>query len=346
VTGVIVAAAVALTVSLVGTPVAARLLRRLGIGQPIHDAVSQHAAKAGTPTMGGVIISVGLIAGYLSARLVRGAPASSSGALVVGTVVGAGIVGLVDDWLKVRRGRNLGLREAQKTIMLLALIVGFCLLYLAQPRTCTHLSVARCTSLHGDLGPLGWSALAAGLFWLTTNAVNFTDGIEGLLVGSSTITFAALTAIAFWQFRHPAIYPVNAPLDLTIVAASLSAASVGLLWTNISPRTIFIGDTGSLAVGAGIAALALSLNVVALVPILGVLYVVEGASSALQRYTYKLYFKRRGGQRRLFRMAPIHHHFELRGWSEPTIVIRFWLISAIGAAISLAIFYEDYLHLR
>jgi phospho-N-acetylmuramoyl-pentapeptide-transferase len=130
------------------------------------------------------------------------------------------------------------------------------------------------------------------------------------------------------------------------VAAALSAASAWFLWTNIGRATIFMGDTGSLAIGAGIAALALSLNIVGLVPILGILYVIEGASSALQRYTYKLYFKRRGGQRRLFRMAPIHHHFELSGWSEPTIVIRFWIISAVGATACLALFYEDYLHLR
>ncbi|HEY5411230.1 MAG TPA: hypothetical protein VIJ94_10945, partial [Caulobacteraceae bacterium] len=123
------------------------------------------------------------------------------------------------------------------------------------------------------------------------------------------------------------------------VAASMAAACVGFLWWTARPATIFMGDTGSLAIGMGIAALALCLNVALLVPLFGLLYVAEGASSSLQRYTYKLYFKNRAGTRRLFRMAPLHHHFELGGWSEHTIIVRFWLLSAGSAVLGLAAFY-------
>jgi phospho-N-acetylmuramoyl-pentapeptide-transferase len=181
--------------------------------------------------------------------------------------------------------------------------------------------------------------MAVGLFWATTNAVNFTDGIEGLLAGSAVSTFGVLAAIAFWQFRHVAAFRVADPLDLAVVAAGLAGACAGFLWWNVQPRCIFMGDTGSLAIGAALTGLALSMNIAALVPVLGGLYVIEGASSALQRYTYKLYFKPRRTQRRLLRMAPLHHHFELAGWAESNIVVRFWILSGLAAAAAAVIFY-------
>lgn len=339
-TGVLWAGAAALIVALFGTPWLVRLLTRLRIGQPIHDAVTQHAAKAGTPTMGGVIIPIGLVAGYLAAHVATGRSPSTDGLVLCAVVAGAGLIGVTDDWLKVRRGRNLGLREAQKTIMQAGLIVGFCLAYLNRPHPCTHLSVVHCASAHWDPGPWGWSIFAAVVLWATANAVNFTDGIEGLLSGSAAVTFLALAIIGFWQFRHPSDFDIPNSLDLTVVAASLAGACTGFLWTNIRPATIFMGDSGSLAIGTGIAALALSQHIALLIPIIGALYVIEGASSSLQRYTYKWYFKSRGGGRRLFRMAPLHHHYELVGWPESTIVVRFWIINATAAATAIVIFYS------
>ncbi|HET6793897.1 MAG TPA: phospho-N-acetylmuramoyl-pentapeptide-transferase [Acidimicrobiales bacterium] len=334
-----VGAAVAFAVGLVVTPLLARALRARGLGQPIHDAVSQHAAKAGTPTMGGFVITLALLVAYGAARAVLGGGPTATAGRVVGVVAATSVVGGVDDWLKVRRGRNLGLREVQKSVMLLMVIAAFCALYLTHPGACTRLSVTSCTSLPWDLHPVGWSLMAGGLFWATANAVNFTDGVEGLLSGSAVSTFAALAAIAFWQYRHLSSYRVADPLDLAVVAAALAGGCAGFLWWNAQPRAIFMGDTGSLAIGAGLAGLALSMNIAALVPVIGALYVIEGTSSALQRYTYKLYFKPRRASRRLFRMAPLHHHFELAGWAESTVVVRFWVLSGLAAALGVVIFY-------
>jgi phospho-N-acetylmuramoyl-pentapeptide-transferase len=339
VTGLLVGATVAFVVALAGTPLLTRVLRARGVGQPIHEAVAQHSAKAGTPTMGGLIIPLGLVAGIVVAWVATGSRPGETELAVVGTVVGGTVVGVTDDWLKVRRDRNLGLREAQKTSMQLLVIIGFCTAYLLGHHPCTHLSVTHCSTIPWDAGPAVWAVFAGGLIWATSTGVNFTDGLEGLLSGSAAVTLAALAVVGFWEYRHPAEYHLDGALNLAIVAASLAAACVGFLWWTARPTTIFMGDTGSLAIGMGIAALALSLNVALLVPLFGLLYVAEGASSSLQRYTYKLYFKNRPGTRRLFRMAPLHHHFELGGWSENTIIVRFWLISAGSAVLGLAAFY-------
>lgn len=337
--GILIGGAVAFASAFVGTPLLIRWLKAAGVGQPIHESVTQHSAKAGTPTMGGLVIPMGLVVGYLLACLVSGTAVGERGLTVVATVVGGCIVGVVDDWLKVHRGRNLGLREAQKSAMQALVIIGFCVFYLRGPSPCTHLSVAACSTISWNPGPIGWSIFAVVLLWATCNGVNFTDGVEGLLSGSAAISFFVLAVVGFYEYRHPREYHVHGALGLAMVAAALAAACVGFLWYNIRPMTIFMGDSGSLAIGMGIAALALSLKVALLVPVFGVLYVMEGGSSALQRYTYKLYFKRRGGSRRLFRMAPLHHHFELAGWSESSIVVRFWMVSALGAAAALGIFY-------
>jgi phospho-N-acetylmuramoyl-pentapeptide-transferase len=177
------------------------------------------------------------------------------------------------------------------------------------------------------------------------NAVNFGDGIEGLLAGSGAVTFTAVALVAFWQFRHPDLYGVGSALDLTLIAACMAAACVGFLWWNGSPMTVFMGDTGSMAMGASLASLALTMNIPLLVALLGAVYAAQGVSVALQISTWKWYFKRRGGHRRLFKMAPIHHHFELVGWSEPTIVVRFWILNGVAAAGALAVFYGDALGL-
>jgi len=337
--GILIGAGVAFVFAMAATPYLIRVLKARGIGQPIHDALAHHAAKSGTPTMGGMVIPAGLVTAYLATELAGKIRLSERGLTIVGVVVGGGLVGALDDWLKVRRGRNLGLREAQKTSMQLVVIVGFCVAYLLGPRPCTGLSVTSCHSIAWDPGPVGWAIFALALLWATSNGVNFTDGMEGLLSGSATASFTVLAIIGFWEFRHPTQYGLADPLELSVIAAALAASCAGFLWWNVRPMTIFMGDTGSLAIGMGIAGLALALNVALLVPVFGALYVIEGGSSALQRYTYKLYFKPRGGQRRLFRMAPLHFHFELGGWPESTVIVRFWLVSGLAAAGALAIFY-------
>lgn len=337
--GIVLGGAVAILVSLLGTPLLVRFLKFRGVGQPIHDAVTQHAAKAGTPTMGGAIIAIAAVAGYGAARLVLGSPPTSDGLRIVLATVAAAVIGGIDDWLKVKSRRNAGgLTRRAKSTLQLPVIVAFCATYLASG-SCTTISLTRCAT-GIDLGPIVWMVFAVGFFWATTNAVNFADGLEGLLAGSGAVTFVALLLVAFWQFRHPDPYAVTNALDFAVIATCLAAACIGFLWWNVNPMTIFMGDVGSLAIGTGIAALALSMNISLLVVVLGALYVMEGASVGLQIYTWKWYFKRRGAQRRLFRMAPIHHHFELR-WTEGTVLVRFWILNAVAAALALGIFYLD-----
>ena len=338
-TNILIGAAVALVTAFGATPALTRFLKAHNVGQPIHEAVVQHAQKSGTPTMGGLIIPFGLAVGYSVSWLATGQRPSELGLTVLATCLGGGLVGMVDDWLKVRRGRNLGLRELQKSVMEGLVIVGFCVGYLVGRRPCTHLSVTHCTSIPYDPGPVGWAVFAALVIWAGSNGVNFTDGLEGQLAGAGAGTFSALALIGYWEYRHPGEYHLAGAGDLALVAACVAAACVGFLWWNARPTTIFMGDSGSLALGMGMAALALALNVALLLPLLGLLYVLEGASSYLQRYTYKYYFKRRPGNRRLFRMAPLHHHFEQVGWSEHTITVRFWMINAGSAVLALAAFY-------
>jgi phospho-N-acetylmuramoyl-pentapeptide-transferase len=342
--GVVLGAAVAVTSALFGTPLLIRWLQANGIGQPIHEAVTQHEAKSGTPTMGGAILTVAAIVGYGAARLLLGASPTADGMRVLAATAAAAVVGGIDDWRKVRSRRNAGgLSRRAKSLLQAPVILGFCVAYVLSG-SCTAISVTRCAS-GLEVGPVVWVFLAAVFVWATSNAVNFADGLEGLLAGSGAVTFAAIVVIALWQFRHPSDYEVANALDLAIIASCLGAACIGFLWWNGSPMTVFMGDVGSLAIGTAVATLAVSMGISLLIVVLGALYVIEGVSVGLQIFTWKAYFKPRGGTRRLFKMAPIHHHFEVSGWSEPTVLVRFWILNAVAAGLALAIFYYDALSL-
>ena len=339
--GVLVGGLVGLLCALVLTPLVIRFCRARGIGQPIQDEVTHHAAKSGTPTMGGIVITMGLVLAYAAARASIWEPPSSDGLRVVVAIAFAAGIGFLDDWLKVRRRRNAGgLKPKQKSILQAIVIGGFCAWYLAD-NGCTSVGLTGCSRLAIDVAPALWFAFAFVFFWATCNSVNFADGIEGLLAGQATVTFAALAAIAFWQFRHEQLYGQQNGLDLAIIATCLAAACCGFLWWNANPMTVFMGDVGSLAIGAGVAGLALTTGTPLLVGILGALYAVQGISVGLQIYTWKWYFRPRGGQRRLFRMAPIHHHFEVVGWAESTIVVRFWILNGLAAGLAIMVFYAD-----
>lgn len=332
---------IAFGTGLVGMPFLIRLLTSKGVGQPIHEDVTQHAHKAGTPVMGGLMVATGLALGFVAATLVTGAKVSRSAVLVVLVILAGAGVGAVDDFLKVRRGRNtLGLREKQKTALLVVVGLGFGIAGLARAHVCTRPSYARCSEL--PKLPAGlWLVFVLGVFWLTANSVNFTDGMDGLLAGCAIPPFAALSLIGFWEFRHPGIYATAGSLNIAVVAATMAAGCAGLLWWNAAPAQIFMGETGSLAIGTGMAAVALALHVELLIPILGAVFLAEGASSFLQRYWFKLTKKATGTGRRLFKMAPMHFHFEINGWPETTVVIRFWILSAVASAVALGIFYAD-----
>ncbi len=334
----LLAAAVAFAFALIGTPVLIRSLLAHGIGQPIReDGPHGHITKTGTPTMGGVMIVGGGVIGYLAAHLQNGAIFTWAGMLTIAVVAGAGFVGLLDDWIKVKHSRNLGLNKRTKFAGLITVAVLFAWLCIRLADVSTELSFTRVATTGFDFGPVLWSLWAVLLILGTTNAVNLTDGLDGLAAGSSTLSFSAFVVIAFWAFRHQEIYRYPQSLDLALVAAAMMGACAGFLWWNAAPARIFMGDTGSLAIGAGLAALALTTNTHLLLPVLGGLYVAETLSVIVQVASFRLL------RRRVFRMAPIHHHFELAGWPETTVIVRFWIVAGMCVALAIGMYYADYL---
>jgi phospho-N-acetylmuramoyl-pentapeptide-transferase len=341
--GLLISASVAFLLAVFGTPFLIRVLHARGIGQLIRDDgpfAHPHADKAGTPTMGGIVIVGGALVGYLVAHLRSEQVKFARTAVALVTLVAVlALVGFLDDYLAIRRQRNLGLRKRGKTAGELVAASGFALLALQWVNVSTHLSFTR--SLDLDLGSTIWFVMAVLVVYGTSNAVNLTDGMDGLAAGSATFIFAAFTVICFWQFRHPFVYgvPPAAAVDLAIVSAALAGACGGFLWWNAAPARIFMGDTGSLAVGGAMAGLALLSNVVLLLPILGGLYVLETLSVIAQVISF------RGFGRRVLRMAPLHHHFEVGGWPEFTVIVRFWMIAGLCVALGLGFFYADFIRL-
>jgi phospho-N-acetylmuramoyl-pentapeptide-transferase len=339
--GVLVAGCLAFVVSLVGTAWLIELLRARGIGQPIHDAVTQHAHKAGTPTMGGIALSIVTPIAYVAGSAAAGIGVTAGGLALVGATVAGGILGAADDWLKVRRGRNtLGLREGQKSLLLVGIAV--LVVTTSGSSVCHAPSLARCEPLP-SIGTWPWALWVLVVVWLTTNSVNFTDGMDGLLAGCSIAPLTLLAGIAYWEHRHPDAYGVGDALPIAIVLAAMAAGTMALLWWNANPAKVFMGDTGSLAIGVAIAVAALRLHVELLIPVFGAVYVAEGLSSFLQRAWFKSTrrFRRDHQPHRLFRMAPLHFHFELLGWTETQVVFRFWILSACASALAGALFYAD-----
>jgi phospho-N-acetylmuramoyl-pentapeptide-transferase len=334
----IVGAALSFALAIGLTPVLIRVLRARGIGQPIHDDVRHHSVKAGTPTMGGLVVPAALLTAFPIAIVVAGDGISPLGLAAAAAVVAMGAVGLVDDAMKVLRERNVGLRERQKTVLQTLISLAFALVVTNALGACTQIALVSCDRPVFQVPEPVFVLFVMGVFWGGTNSVNFADGIEGLLAGAATVTFVVLAAIGFWVFRHPGVYTVPHALDFALLAACLAGATCGLLWWNINPRTIFMGDTGSLALGAGLVVVCVGLGLTLLIPVVGALYVVIGASSFLQRAWFR-WTRRRGEGRRLFRMAPLHHHFEMVGWSESTIVVRFWILNAIAAGAALMTVY-------
>ncbi len=331
----LIGAGVALAVSLLGTKALIEWLTRHRIGQPIReDGPQGHFTKAGTPTMGGIAIVGGAFCGWLVSDSWNGV-FTRTGIIVMAAIIGGGAVGLMDDWIKVIRERSLGLNKRAKMIGLLAVAVGFGVAMVSFTEVSTRLAFARPTLI--DLGEIGWVLWAVLLIAATSNAVNITDGLDGLAAGAAILCFAAYTIIPFWQFRHPDAYNVDHALDLAVIAASMVGGLVGFLWWNAAPARIFMGDTGSLAIGTGLATLALATDTHLLLPIIGGLFVLETISVILQVARYRL----TKGRKRFFRMAPIHHHFELGGWPETTVIIRLWIMSGLCTAFGLGVFYAD-----
>jgi phospho-N-acetylmuramoyl-pentapeptide-transferase len=335
----LIAAAISLGLSLFGTRLLISWLEHRGIGQPIReDGPQGHITKAGTPTMGGLAFVAAAAVGWFVSDL-SGAVFTRRGLICMSAIIAAGLVGLLDDSIKVFRERNLGLTKRAKTFGLLSVAVAYAVSMLTFTNVTTTLSFTRFDFPGIEIGKVGWVVLAVVIFYATTNAVNLTDGLDGLAAGASIFGFAAYTVIAFWGFRNNSIYGDESFLDTAVVAASMTAAVAGFLWWNAAPARIFMGDTGALAIGAGLAALALSTNTILLLPIVGGLFVMETVSVILQVGSYRAF------GRRIFRMAPLHHHFELAGWPETTVIIRLWIVAGLFTALALGLYYADFVRL-
>ena len=351
--GIMIAAGVALAVSILLTPYLIRFFARQGFGQEIRaEGPASHQAKRGTPTMGGVAILIAVWVGFLAAHLTssENIGPSASAWLVLLLTTALGLVGFLDDFIKLRRQRNLGLNKTSKLVGQLVTAVTFAILALRFVNSAGLSPASARPSFVRDILVLSFGTVGFVLFcyilvsaW--SNAVNLTDGLDGLAAGTSAMVLATYVIISFWQFRNvcgmaplkPGCYAVRDPLDIALVAAAAMGACIGFLWWNAAPARIFMGDTGSLALGGLVAGLSIVTRTELLLVIIGGVFVVEALSVLLQIVMF------RATRRRLFRMAPFHHHFELAGWAETTVIIRFWLLAAICAASGLGIFYSEWL---
>lgn len=338
--GLLVSGGVALWIAILFTPALIRYFRSREIGQHIRaDGPATHVAKAGTPTMGGIAIVTSVVLGYAIGHVGTEISFSRTGYLAVGAVVAFGLIGYLDDSIKVRRRRSLGLNKRGKSAAQLACALAFAILAVQWAHTSTALSFTRSDAIGIDMGKVGWIVFAVLVMVGSSNAVNITDGVDGLAAGSSTFCFAVLSIMGYWIFRHVSIYHVlpASAIDLALVSVALAGACIGFLWWNAAPAKIIMGDTGSLSIGAGLAAVCLLLNLDLLLLVIGGLFVMETLSVILQIISF------RGFHRRIFRMAPIHHHFELAGWPETTVIVRFWILGGLFCALGLGIFYGDFL---
>jgi phospho-N-acetylmuramoyl-pentapeptide-transferase len=352
---ILVAGAVSMLLALFGTPLVIKLLRRQGYGQPIRvEGPKSHETKRGTPTMGGAVMVLATLVGYVVGHVVTHDPMSASGLLVLFLMAGLGLVGFIDDFLKISRQTSVGLRSGAKLAGQVVVGTVFALEVLQHPDgydltpADPHLSFLR------DFGPA--IGVLPFVIWIViliagfSNGVNLTDGMDGLATGSTVLVLAAYVLIGIWEERNDCTtflsrqcYQIRDPLDLAVVAAAVTGACFGFLWWNAPPAKIFMGDTGSLALGGVLAGLAVCTKTQLLLLILGGLFVITTLSVIIQVSVFKATKLRTGRGIRVFKMSPLHNHFDMIGWAETTIVIRFWLISGLCVALALGIFYAEWL---
>ncbi len=332
--------AISFSVSIFGMPLLMRWLATKGIGQPIRkDGPQAHFKKSGTPTMGGIAIVVAAVAGYTIPHwIIDRSKFSRGGLLVVFAFVGAAIVGLADDWIKVTRKRSMGLNKRAKITGQFLVAGIFAVLSVRWAHVDFVIGLTRQSNPGWRLPAALWVIFAMFVVIGVSNAVNLTDGLDGLAAGCSIYSFASYVVISFWMFRHFPEYRVPQALDIAVVASAMVGACTGFLWWNAAPARIFMGDVGALAIGSALGAIAMVTYTPLLLPIIGGVFVTETLSVIIQVFTFRVL-----GGRRLFRMAPIHHHFELKGWPETTVIIRFWLIAMALTALGLGLFYADFI---
>ncbi len=334
----LLAGGVSLVVSLLGTRYLIDWLTTHHVGQPIQeDGPEGHVTKAGTPTMGGVAVVVAALVGYAAAHVRSGLVFTRTGLIVMGTIAGAAAVGALDDWIKVSRERNLGLSSRAKMLGLLVVAIGFAVATLTLTEVHTTISFTRFDVPGIDLSNPVWAIWAVVLIAATTNAVNLTDGLDGLATGctiSVALSYAMLAYLAghFFMATEYLVIPHNRYIaELAVFLMALAGAAFGFLWFNCHPAKVFMGDTGSLAIGGALGTAAICTKQELLLVIIGGVFVMEALSVMLQVGSFKL------RKKRIFKMAPIHHHFELLGWHESQVIIRFWILSIMLALFGIAL---------
>ena len=349
---VVLAGALATMFSLIGTPLLINLLRKRGIAQAIRESTEDvnypaHGSKRGTPAMGGVAIVGSVVLAYFLAHLIMVRPPTASGLLAIYLMVAMSLVGLADDYLKIFKQRSTGIRARTKLLGQAVAALSFGYLAMQFPDEGGNVPVSSAISWVRDTDWILPSALVLLWIWFLvtgiTNGVNLTDGLDGLATGAALLSFVAYTVMSIWQYGQscfwgeiPRCYTVRDPLDLAVFAAATAGACFGFLWWNSSPARIFMGYTGSLALGGGLAALALMTRTELLLGLIGGLFVLITLSVIAQVGSYKL------TGRRVLRMAPLHHHFEMKGWPEVLIVVRFWIIQGLCVGAGMALFYADW----
>jgi len=358
----LISAGIAMAFTLFLTPLFIRLFNKIGWGQFIRDDGPQsHHSKRGTPTMGGIVFIVGAVTGYFVGHLIASEPISRAALLVIFLMVGLGGVGFIDDFLKTRNQRSLGLGGWAKIAGQVVVATIFAVLAIMPDE---HAATPASLFISGvrdipwlDLmvfGPVVGVILFA--IWTNvivvsaSNGVNVADGLDGLATGAAILAMSAYIFIGFWQKNQSCFgingadaadqfrcYDVRDPLDLAIIAAAVTGSLIGFLWWNTSPAQIFMGDTGSLGLGGALAALAILSRTEMLLVLIGGLFLIVTGSVIVQR----VYFKLTKGKR-IFLMSPLHHHFELKGWAEITVVVRFWLIAGLFVAVGVGVFYLEW----
>ena len=339
---VFIAGSIAMLASLFGTRWLIAFFRRIGRGQPILGkedlGPTHHTYKQGTPTMGGIAIVGSALVGWAVAHFRKGLAFSDQALIMWVCILVMAFMGFLDDFIKVRKAHNRGIFWKKKGYLTFGLTVVFLWWLATATNVSQTFSVMRADNPGWELPWPIWVLWGAVMVWSTTNAVNVTDGLDGLAGGSALLSFLAYTVIAYWAFRNPELYGLVNPLDLAVLAAAFAGACGGFLWWNAAPAKIFMGDVGALGIGAALGLLAVTTNTHLLLVLICGINVFEAGSVAVQMGV----FKASGRKRRLLRMSPIHHHFELVGWPETSVIIRFWIIQGICVATALAIFIGDF----
>ena len=333
---VLVAALVAMIIGILSGPTFIAYLRKNEFGQHIREELPQHhVEKQGTPTMGGLLIVAAAAIAFLALSTFT-VPALT----VLGTTLACAGIGFLDDYMKVHHRRSLGLRGRWKILLLIGVTIFVALA--AEHQGLSHSVFIPIVDVSVPLGP-AWYVLLFLIIGGAVNGVNLADGVDGLAAGTGIIalgTFTAMAVTIYIRSSTPTHGRIENRLDIAFIGAALVGAVIGFLWFNAFPAEVFMGDTGAMAIGGAIAAMAIMLKVELLLLFVGGIFAIEAISVMLQVISFKYW------GRRIFLIAPIHHHFEMKAWSSTKIMVRFWIVTALFCAAGFALFYKYYPNIR